>query len=74
MKPDTAFLATQDRLATWDEVRRATSMWPDRILENCYTNGAFCEIDSELGGRIQYPASEMEFSVYLSEEKDANAN
>jgi hypothetical protein len=74
MKPDPALLTAQDRLATWDEVRRVTSTSLDRILEHCYTEGAFCEIESELGGRIRYPANEIEFFVYLSDMKDANAN
>ena len=74
MKPDPASVTAQDRLATWDEVRRVTSTTLDRILEHCYAEGAFCEIESELGGRIRYPADEIEFFVYLSESKDANAN
>jgi hypothetical protein len=74
MKPDPVLVTAQDRLATWDEVRLVTSTTLDRILEHCYTEGAFCEIESELGGRIQYPADEIEFFVYLSESKDANAN
>jgi hypothetical protein len=74
MKPDPALVTAQDRLATWDEVRRVTSTTLDRILEHCYTQGTFCEIESELGGKIQYPANEIEFFVYLSEMKDASAN
>lgn len=74
MKPEPAVLAAQDGLATWDEVRGATSTSLDRILELCYTNGAFCEIESESGGRIQYPANQMEFFVSLSDMTDANAN
>jgi len=67
MKPDPAILTAQDRPATWEEVRRATSSTPDRVLELCCTNGSHCEIDSELGGRIRYPAEEFEFFAYLSE-------
>jgi hypothetical protein len=74
MKPDPALATVQDRLATWDEVRRVTSTTLDRILEHCYTQGPFCEIESELGGRIRYPAGEIEFFVYLSESRDASAN
>jgi hypothetical protein len=74
MKPDPPLVTAQDRLATWDEIRRVTSTTLDRILEHCYTQGAFCEIESELGGRIRYPADEIEFFVYLSESKDVNAN
>ena len=67
MKPDTAILMAQDRLATWDEVQRATSFTPDRVLELCYTKGSHCEIDSESGGTVRYPAEEFEFFAYLSE-------
>ena len=74
MKPESLKLATQDRLATWDEIRRATSSTPDRVLELCYTQGAFCEIDSELGGVIQYPADEFEFFAYLSESPESAVN
>jgi len=74
MKPNPALITAQDRLATWDEVRRVTSTTLDRVLEHCYRQGASCEIESELGGRIRYPADEIEFFFYLSEMKDANAN
>lgn len=67
MKPDPAVLMAQDRPATWEEVRRATSSTPDRVLELCYTSGSHCEIDSESGGTIRYPAEEFEFFAYLSE-------
>jgi hypothetical protein len=74
MKPESLKLATQDRLATWDEIRRATSSTPDRVLEHCYTQGAFCEIDSELGGVIRYPSDEFEFFAYLSETPESAVN
>ena len=74
MKPDAAIIATQDRLATWEEIRRATSFTPDRVLELCYTNGTHCEIDSELGGTIRYPAEEFEFFAYLSEMQNSAVN
>ncbi len=67
MKPEPAILTTQDRLATWEEIRRATSSTPDRVLELCCTQGTHCEIDSELGDTIRYPAEEFEFFAYLSE-------
>ena len=74
MKPDTAIIAAQDRLATWEEIRRATSLTPDRVLELCYTQGSHCEIDSELGGTIRYPAEEFEFFAYLSEMHSSAVN
>jgi len=67
MKPDPVIASTQDRPATWEEIRRATSSTPDRVLELCYTMGTFCEIDSEMGGAVQYAADEFEFFAYLSE-------
>jgi hypothetical protein len=74
MKPDPAILAAQDRLATWDEIRRATSSSPDRVLELCYTNGTHCEIDSESGDTVRYPAEEFEFFAYLSEMQGSSVN
>ncbi len=74
MKPEPAILAAQDRLATWEEIRRATSSTPDRVLELCYTEGTHCEIDSELGVTIRYPAEEFEFFAYLSEMQGSAVN
>jgi hypothetical protein len=73
MKPELSN-NTQDRLATWDEVRRATSETPDRVLEHCYTQGRFCEVGSDLGGIIRYPAEEFEFFAYLSEIDNSTVN
>jgi hypothetical protein len=74
MKPEPAIVATQDRLATWDEIRRATSSTPDRVLELCYSNGTYCEIDSEWGGVVRYAADEFEFFAYLSETSNSPLN
>jgi hypothetical protein len=67
VKPEPVIQTTQDRLATWEEIKRATSSSPDRVLELCYTNGTHCEIDSEWGGTIRYTAEEFEFFACLSE-------
>jgi len=67
VKPNPEMLTAQDRPATWEEVQRATSRTPDRVLELCYTQGSHCDIDSESGGTIRYPAEEFEFFAYLSE-------
>jgi hypothetical protein len=74
MKPETMKLTTQDRLATFEEVRRATSSTPARAVELCRTQGTYCEMDSDLGGIIRYPAEEFEFFSYLSEMDDSVAN
>jgi hypothetical protein len=74
MKTETMKATTQDRLATWEEIRHATSSSPDRLLELCHANGTYCEVDSDLGGIIRYPAEEFEFFAYLSEMDDAPAN
>jgi hypothetical protein len=74
MKRETAILTTQDRLATWEEVQRATSSTPDRVLELCYTKGTHCEIDSELGGTVRYPAEEFEFFAFLSDMHSSPVN
>ncbi len=74
MKTEQVISTTQDRIATWDEIQRATSFTPDRVLEHCYTQGSHCEVDSDLGGVIRYPAEEFEFFAYLSELDDSSAN
>ncbi|HVA95866.1 MAG TPA: hypothetical protein VNI36_13300 [Candidatus Dormibacteraeota bacterium] len=74
MKPELIIAPAQDRPATWEEIRRATSCTPDRILELCYTKGNYCEVGSDLGGIIRYPADEFEFFAYLSEMDEASVN
>ncbi len=74
MKTETIIRSLQDRPATWEEIRRATSSTPDRVVELCYTQGSYCEVDSDLGGVIRYPAEEFEFFAYLSEMDDATSN
>jgi hypothetical protein len=74
MKPETMNNATQDRLATGEEIRRATSSNQDRVLELCHTQGNYCQMDSDLGGIIRYPAEEFEFFAYLSEMDESIAN
>ncbi len=74
MKTEKIIAATQDRLATWDEVQRATSLTPERALELCYTKGSFCEVDSDAGGVVRYPAEEFEFFAFLSEMDEASVN
>jgi hypothetical protein len=74
MKPETMKATTHDRLATLDEVRCATNSTHDRVLEFCRTQGNYCEMDSDLGGVIRYPAEEFEFFAYLSEMDESIAN
>ena len=74
MKPDTMKSTTQDRLATYDEVRCATSSAQDRVLELCQAHGDYCQMDSDLGGIIRYPAEEFEFFAYLTEMDEGVAN
>jgi hypothetical protein len=74
MKPETMDKTTHDRLATCEEVRRATSTTEDRVLELCHTQGNYCQMDSDLGGIIRYPAEEFEFFAYLSEMDESIAN
>jgi hypothetical protein len=74
MKPETMKTTTQDRLATYEEVRRATSSTQDRVLELCQIQGDYCQMDSDLGGIIRYPAEEFEFFAYLSEMDESIAN
>jgi hypothetical protein len=74
MKPETLKATTQDRLATCEEVRRATSPTQARMLELCHTHDSYCEVDSDLGGIIRYPAEEFEFFAFLSEMDESIAN
>ncbi len=74
MKAEPTITALQDRPATWEEIRRATSSNPDRVVELCYTQGNYCEVDSDFNGVIRYPAEEFEFFAYLSEIDDTTLN
>ena len=74
MKPEPSIEAAQDRLATWEEIRRATSSTPDGVMELCYATGTYCEIDSESGDVVRYPAEEFEFLAYLSETQGTPVN
>ena len=74
MKAEPMIRSLQDRPATWEEIRRATSSTPDRVLELCYTQGNYCDVDSDLGGVIRYPAEEFEFFAYLSDMDDTTSN
>jgi hypothetical protein len=74
MKAAPIIRSLQDRPATWEEIRRATGSTPARVLELCYTQGTYCDVDSDLGGVIRYPAEEFEFFAYLSEMDDTTSN
>jgi len=74
MKTETMKATTQDRLATYEEIRRATSSTQDRVLELCQVQGDYCQMDSDLGGIIRYPAEEFEFFAYLTEMDESIAN
>lgn len=67
MKLESVPTTAQDRLATWDEIRHATTGTPDHVLEHCYVDQAYCEIQSDLGGKVRYAAEEFEFYASLSE-------
>ena len=78
MKPETMMLKMavmpQDRFSTGDEIRRAGATAEDRVLELCRIEGNYCEMDSDLGGVIRYPAEEFEFFAHLSEMSESLAN
>jgi hypothetical protein len=67
MKPETLRSTTEDRLATYEEVRRATTSSGDNLLALCQVQGNYCQMDSDTGGIIRYPSDEFEFFAYLSE-------
>lgn len=74
MKHETMLLNTQDRLATHEEVSRATSSAQDRVIDLFNVQGNYCEMDSDFGGIIRYPAEEFEFFASLSEMDESVAN
>jgi hypothetical protein len=74
MKPEMMEITTEDRLATCEEVRLAISSPHERMLELCRTQGDYCEMDSDTGGIIRYPAEEFEFFAYLSEMDESAPN
>ena len=74
MKTDTMELKTHDRLATCEEVRRANASSEERVLGLWHMQGNYCEMDSDFGGVIRYPAEEFEFLAYLSDLDETGAN
>jgi hypothetical protein len=74
MKPEKINITTQDRLATYEEVRGAMSGSEDQVQLFCHAQGNYCQMDSDLGGIIRYPAEEFEFFAYLSEMDESVAN
>jgi hypothetical protein len=74
MKTETLINTKQDRLATGEEIRRATSMNEEHMLDLCRVQGNYCQMDSDLGGIIRYPTEEFEFFAYLSEMDESVAN
>jgi len=74
MKPETVNVVAPDRLATGDEIRSASSTTAYGAVEQCYSRGQYCEIDSDAGGRILYSTEEFEFFLYLSEEDSLRVN
>jgi phage pi2 protein 07 len=74
MKTETLNNTKQDRLATCEEIRRATSMNEEHVLDLCLLQGNYCQMDSDLGGIIRYPAEEFEYFAYLSEMDESVAN
>ncbi len=75
MKPESTMKRTnQDRVATYEEVRHATSSTQDRVVELCNVQGNYCEMNSDNAGIIRYPAEEFEFFAYLSDMDESLVN
>lgn len=74
MKTDTMEAKAQDRLATYEEVRCANASTEERVLGSWHTQGNYCEMDSDFGGVIRYPAEEFEFLAYLSDMDETATN
>ena len=74
MKAEKINLMMDDRLATLEEVQRAISGSEDRVLHVCPAEGNYCQMDSDLGGVIRYPAEEFEFFAYLSDMDESVPN
>ncbi len=65
---------SQDRLATYEEIRCASNSSQERVLELCQAQGNYCQMDSDLGGIIRYPAEEFEFFAFLSDMDESIPN
>jgi len=74
MKPVIMNPSTQDRLATFDEIRRASTSLQERLLEVCQSQGNYCQMASDQGGIVRYPAEEFEFFAYLSDMDESIPN
>ena len=74
MKSEAMKVTTHDRLATLEEVRRATSTSAEALYDLSHMQGNYCEVSSDLGGIIRYPAEEFEFFSLLSESDEGVVN
>jgi hypothetical protein len=74
MKQMTIDPSTEDRLATGEEVRRATTSLQERVMDLCQTQGNYCQMDSDLGGIVRYSTEEFEFFAYLSDMDESIPN
>jgi len=54
-----------DRLSTWEEVRLATSLNPEGMLEFCKRIGQPCEVRNEKGELEAMDPSEVELLLHL---------
>ena len=54
-----------DRLSTWEEVRQATNVNPEGMLEFCRRMGLPCEVRNEQGEFEDMNPSELEFLLHL---------
>jgi hypothetical protein len=67
MKPELLHSKKEDRLATCEEIRSATTSSRGNLLDLCQVQGSYCQMDSDIGGIIRYPSEEFEFFAYLAE-------
>ena len=63
-----------DRPATWEEVSRADYTSAERVMEMFLSQGSYCESDSDLGGKIRFPAEVFEFCATMGEIANADLN
>jgi len=66
--------ATNDRLSTWEEVRQATTVNPEGMLELCRRMGLPCRVRNEPSELEEMNTSELELLLHLQSSENMQKN
>ncbi len=63
-----------DRLSTWEEVRQATTVNPEGMLELCRRMGLPCRVGNEPSELEEMNTSELELLLHLQSSENLQKN